>query len=105
LKSTDVQKKAKTEDAIAVWITSYMARLLNVPEADVDQSAPFERFGVDSMTAMTMIADLGDWIGTDMQPTLIYDYPTISALANHLAGAGGADKTSRASKEPVLANQ
>ncbi len=32
-----------------------------------------------------MTGDLEDWLGCELDPTLLYDYPTIDALAWHLA--------------------
>jgi acyl carrier protein len=32
-----------------------------------------------------MSGDLEDWVGRKIDPTLLYDYPTIETLAQHLA--------------------
>jgi acyl carrier protein len=35
--------------------------------------------------AIGLTGDLEDWLGTRLDPTLLYDYPTVAALAKHLA--------------------
>src|SRR5438132_9896728 len=41
---------------------------------------------MDSLQAVSLAADLEDWLGQSLPPTLAYDYPTIEALAQYLAG-------------------
>jgi hypothetical protein len=38
------------------------------------------------MQAVALSGKLEEWLGRRLSPTLIYNYPTIAALANHLAG-------------------
>jgi hypothetical protein len=41
--------------------------------------------GLDSMTALELHQDLEKCLQTSLPQTLIFDYPTISALSSHLA--------------------
>ena len=50
-----------------------------------DVTIPFDNFALDSATAITMSGDLEDWLGRSVDPMLVYDYPTIADLAEHLA--------------------
>jgi acyl carrier protein len=70
---------------IQAWIASYLAELLEVDAEEVDISLPFDRYGLDSSVAIGLTGDLEDWLGTRLDPTLLYDYPTVAALAKHLA--------------------
>ncbi|MCB1029433.1 MAG: acyl carrier protein, partial [Microthrixaceae bacterium] len=47
-----------TEAGIARWLTSRIARFANVADAEVDPTAPFSSFGVDSLAAAELMADL-----------------------------------------------
>src|SRR5205807_2381692 len=40
---------------------------------------------MDSVQAVSMAADLEDWLGRELPATLVYDYPTIEGLARHLS--------------------
>jgi acyl carrier protein len=70
---------------IQVWIVAYIAKLLEVAPDEVDVTIPFDRYGLDSSAAVGLTGDLADWLGEDIDPTLIYDYPTIEGLVHYLA--------------------
>lgn len=67
------------------WLTSYLAQLLEATPDDISVTVPFERYGLDSSAAVLLIGEFEDWLEVEMDPTLLYDYPTIKALANHMA--------------------
>lgn len=73
-----------TEFEIQTWIVTYVSELLEVDPADIDITIPFDRYGLDSSAAVGLTGDLEDWAGTIIDPTVLYDYPTIEALAHHL---------------------
>lgn len=73
-----------TNDEIQEWIISYLANLLDIDGEDIDIDEPFDRYGLDSASAIGLMGDLGTWLKQDFDPTLIYDFPTITSLANHL---------------------
>jgi acyl carrier protein len=73
-----------TVEEIQEWLISYLVELLPIEKDEVDVTTPFERYGLDSSAAVTLTGDLGDWLGRNLDPTLLYDYPTIETLAQHL---------------------
>ncbi|MBV6625897.1 MAG: acyl carrier protein [Rivularia sp. (in: Bacteria)] len=79
-----LHQKDKAEH-IEEWITSYVANLLEVDAEEIDPTIPFDRYGLDSSAAVGMTGDLEDWLGREIDPTMIYDYPTIKALAECLS--------------------
>jgi acyl carrier protein len=70
---------------IQAWIVANLARLRGLDPRQLDVRQPFARFGVVSLDAMTLSAELGEWLGRQLPATLIWDWPTIEALARHLA--------------------
>jgi acyl carrier protein len=74
---------------IQQWMVDYIARELAVPPDQVDVSVPFEHFALDSTTAIGMTGDLESWLGCRIDPTVVYDYPTIQDMAQYLAGESG----------------
>ncbi|MDJ0897263.1 MAG: acyl carrier protein [Xenococcus sp. MO_188.B8] len=79
-----VQKLLSTAE-IQSWIVSYLAELLELDPNEIDLAIPFDNYGLDSAVAVGMTGDLEDWMGRELDPTLLYDYPTIEVLAQHLA--------------------
>jgi acyl carrier protein len=53
--------------------------------ADIDYDIAFDRFGLDSVSAVEMTRELSAWLNEELAPTLLYDYPTIDLLSAHLA--------------------
>jgi acyl carrier protein len=68
--TAEVQKPTMTE--IQDWIVTYLARLLQVEPEEVDITVPLDSYGLD-------------WLGCEIDPTVIYDYPTVEALSEHLS--------------------
>ncbi|MGJ4889466.1 type I polyketide synthase [Bradyrhizobium sp. HKCCYLRH3099] len=57
--------------------------------ADVDTITPRTRLfdlGLDSLAALELREDLGERLGHQLHATLLFDYPTIEALLDHLTG-------------------
>ena len=74
-----------TESGIQEWIVSYLARILKIKADEIDVTAPFVYYGLDSLTTVNLTRDLKDWLGIDLAPTLAYEYPNIQTLSEHLA--------------------
>lgn len=88
----------KTKDDIQRWLVAQVAERLEVNLRDVDSRVPFAHYGMDSVQAVSLTADLETWLGRDLSPTLAYDYPTIDTLARHLAGETAVPETTNESK-------
>ncbi|MBD2534577.1 acyl carrier protein [Nostoc flagelliforme FACHB-838] len=86
---TDVKenayKKPVTAAEIQAWLVSYLAEVLEIDPNNVEVRISFERYGLDSSAAVVLIGDMEDWLGYELDPTLLVDYPTIEALSGHLA--------------------
>jgi acyl carrier protein len=77
---------AKTADEVQEWIVEYLAKVLERSPDDIDVTVPFDDFALDSATAIGMTGELEDWLGKSVDPTLVYDYPTIEQFSKCLAG-------------------
>lgn len=82
--STPASGVSRTTQEVQTWIVDYLADLLEVDPEDIDTSIPFDRYGLDSSAAVGLTGDLEDWMGMEIDPTLLYDYPTVDAVARHL---------------------
>ncbi|GHF96250.1 MULTISPECIES: type I polyketide synthase [Amycolatopsis] len=63
--------------AIRAWL---IARI-----GDVAVDRPLHETGLSSRDATSLAADLGEFVGRPLAPTLVWQYPTIAALADHLS--------------------
>ncbi|MEA5510002.1 acyl carrier protein [Crocosphaera sp. UHCC 0190] len=66
------------------WLVSYLSQLLEIEPNKIDTQASFNEYGLDSSAAIVLTGDLQEWLGQNLDPTLLFDYPTIEALANHI---------------------
>jgi acyl carrier protein len=66
------------------WLIAYLSELLDVEPEAIDVKVSFDRYGLDSAAAVGMTGALEDWLEYELDPTLIYDYPTIATLAANL---------------------
>lgn len=79
------EQQPTTVEDIQTWIVAYVAELLEVEPELVDPTVSFDRYGMDSSAAFALTGDLEEWLGCEIDPTDIYDYPTIEALSEHLS--------------------
>ena len=62
-----------------------LARILRVNPSQVGLNEPLQTFGLDSISAVELRNRWAEEFGLILAPTLIWDHPTITALAAHLA--------------------
>lgn len=77
--------KLLTSAKIQDWIACYLAELLEIKQHKVDISVSFDCYGLDSLATADLTHELGNLLGKKLAPTILYDHPTIEALAWHLA--------------------
>ena len=85
IEADDTLEIVKLEETINAWLTNYIADLFSLPTDEVDTSMIFERYGMDSSSAVGLSGDLGDWLGYEIDPMIAYNFPSIDELAKGLA--------------------
>ncbi|MGA7938126.1 MAG: acyl carrier protein [Kovacikia sp.] len=85
LPTNPMVEKVYTSEEIQDWLIARLAELLEIDPEDVDTDITFDRYGLDSSAAVGLTGDLADWLGMEIEPTLLYDYLTVEALTQHLA--------------------
>jgi acyl transferase domain-containing protein/acyl-CoA synthetase (AMP-forming)/AMP-acid ligase II/pimeloyl-ACP methyl ester carboxylesterase/acyl carrier protein len=70
---------------IQKWLVENLAQRLEIPVSEIDIQEPFASTGLNSVAAVGLSADLEDWLGIKLAPTIVYDYPNIVELAAYLA--------------------
>jgi phthiocerol/phenolphthiocerol synthesis type-I polyketide synthase A len=66
-------------------LRAILARELHLAEADFDLDRPFAEYGLNSVMAMSVRRDTELFVGIELSATMLFNYPTIVALAEHLA--------------------
>ena len=76
-------------ETIRAWLVARIAKELGVPEARVKTDEEFSNLGLGSRQAILITGELEDLLRREeLDPSLLWDFPTIDKLADHLAGLG-----------------
>jgi acyl transferase domain-containing protein/acyl-CoA synthetase (AMP-forming)/AMP-acid ligase II/acyl carrier protein len=75
----------KSPAALGAWLAARVAAKLKRSAAEIDVHEPFARFGLDSLALVELSGELEKFTGRSVSPTVLYSYPTIAELAQHLA--------------------
>jgi acyl transferase domain-containing protein/NADPH:quinone reductase-like Zn-dependent oxidoreductase/NAD(P)-dependent dehydrogenase (short-subunit alcohol dehydrogenase family)/acyl carrier protein len=105
------QNLGRIEEVVSVekiqsWLITKLSDQFGLEESEVGVNDAFASFGIDSAQALSMCGDLEVWLGKQLPPTLLWDYPTIQILSEHLANPSGAKEAghedhSEAADEPI----
>ena len=81
-----------TEAEIRDWCLAYVERTVGDPSAAIGPEATFAQMGLDSASSAYFIVELEEWLGTELDPEIVFDHPTIADLAHFIATRpGGGD--------------
>ena len=76
--------QARTRESIEAGLFSWIARELGLPPEALETSESLLNYSLSSVTAMMLVGDLEEWMELTLPPTMVWDYPSISAIANAL---------------------
>lgn len=80
-----IQQQVPAKEEIKVWLTQWIANDLDLPVDEIQTSKSLLDYSLSSITATMLVGDLEDWLGLTLVPTLVWDYPSIDALVDHLS--------------------
>lgn len=86
-------------EAIEDWLIAKLSEKL-AGSAGIDVREPLVNYGLSSLTAVSISGDLQEWLGREVSPTVLYDYPTIESLARYLGSRETGDRQPRACRSP-----
>lgn len=67
-------------------LVKLLARELRLKPEEVEADKPFTQYGLDSIAALTIAGDLEEELSIELESTVLWDCPTVEALAQHLDG-------------------
>jgi len=93
-----IRLRSQRERAIRERLISRLAGILKTSPDEIDTGESFANYGLGSYQAIELAGDLAEWLRCEVPETLVWDYPTIDAVAEHLAGvtAGAGSQTAQA---------
>lgn len=71
---------------LEAWLVSQIAAETGLPADEIGLDQPFARLGLDSTSAVALTGELEELLGRPLDPTVVFEFPTIARLARHLAG-------------------
>lgn len=66
------------------WLIERVAVYLECEPGQVEPARSLADYGLHSMLALSLCADLEDYLQVQLEPTLVWDQPSIDALVAHL---------------------
>lgn len=74
-------------DALERWLAELVASAVDLEPGTIDVETRFDRYGIDSAAAIGLTEELEQRLGVPLEPTVLYDYPTIRSLSGFLTRA------------------
>jgi acyl carrier protein len=72
-------------DTMRDWLVERVAEHVNLPLQEIQPHVPLIDYGLDSLYALSIAAEIEDHFGFDVDPTMLWDNPTIDALVEAIA--------------------
>jgi phthiocerol/phenolphthiocerol synthesis type-I polyketide synthase C len=70
---------------IQEWLVREVATSLRVPPSEIDPTKPLADYGLDSIEVAAVAGRLEDWLNRYVSPALLWEHPTIAAVAAQVA--------------------
>lgn len=77
------EKPSSVED-IQNWLLEQFAQQLDLEPDDIDVDEPFDNYELDSSKTLVLLGRLEKWLGKELNPVLVFNYPTITELSQRL---------------------
>ncbi|HEX6342141.1 acyl carrier protein [Umezawaea sp.] len=75
-----------SDESLRAWLVDAVAGYLGLPPSRVGTGVKLRSLGLDSVHAMGLCVDVEERWGILVEPTLVWDFPTIDAVVAHLGG-------------------
>ena len=79
-----------TIEQLRAWLRDWVVQATGVSAEEILDSKPLENYGLSSRDAVVLSGELENLLGTRLDATVAYEYPTIELLADRLLNAPAA---------------
>ncbi|WP_067452320.1 acyl carrier protein [Actinomadura macra] len=66
------------------WICVYLAEELRIPVGSIDPTEPMSAYGLDSVRAIMLLADVEERVGFEIDPNALWEFPTVASFTDLL---------------------
>jgi acyl carrier protein len=80
-----IEAQKRSAPDIAHWLVAEIAKLAGIPRGQIREDEPITSYLFDSRDALSLAAELEAWLGVELSASIVWDHPTIAALAEHVA--------------------
>lgn len=71
--------------AIAAWCRDCIADLMEVPAESIDLETGFDRLGIDSAIAVSLLIEVEERYGVELPAEALFDNPNLNAVAEYVS--------------------
>jgi acyl carrier protein len=75
-------------DTLTTWLINHISKRCDIPAAELHPGIPFEEFGIDSVQAVEITAELEQEFQIPVEPTALFEFNTIELLVAHVSSCG-----------------
>ncbi|MDU9391296.1 acyl carrier protein [Pseudomonas japonica] len=68
------------------WLSQYLSAEHSIDPRTIRLKTTFSELGLDSATGVALTLDVGEWLGIEVEPTVIFDYPTVELFCTYVEG-------------------
>lgn len=83
---TELTDVPTTGDAVRGWLVEQVAHYTERSARDIDPDVSVAEYGLDSVYTFALCGDIEEMFGLDVEPTVVWDFDTLTALTAHLVG-------------------
>lgn len=98
-------KPAPDAEIVHAWIKDWVVQKLNVEAQSITPNRPFADFGLDSIFAVELAQDLEEWLDKALEPTLLWNYPTVGELVEYLTQEVQQSEAQPPEASPAIASE
>lgn len=80
----------ETFEQVRDWLADRIALYLDKLSDELDPEVPLAEYGLDSVYVVSVLGEVEDRYGLRLDPTVVWEYPTVTALAGYLHEQVGA---------------
>lgn len=79
-----INKIQTSPEELMAWLRNVVSKYISQPQAYIEDNVPLAHYGLDSVYVLTLAGEIEDHLGFEIEPTLMWDCPTIQELAQAL---------------------
>lgn len=78
------QPSAVAADEVREWLRGRVAAQTGRPAEEIRPDLPLSEYGLDSVYVLGLCAEIEDHYGIEVEPTVMWDHPSLDPLAEAL---------------------